>query len=112
MTEQRAVERRILVAEDTESIALLMSALLSDQGYAVETAKDGEECVAKVGSFRPQLIFLDLMMPKIHGMEVLRRLKANPETSDIGVIICTGKRYKPDQDQAMELGAFDVLFKP
>jgi CheY-like chemotaxis protein/phosphoribosyl 1,2-cyclic phosphodiesterase len=103
---------RVLVADDDKSVALVMSAFLTEAGCEVQLAQDGQECLAKVGSFKPALIFLDLMMPKVHGIDVLRRLKADPATSEIGIVMCTAKRYKSDHDQALELGAFEVLLKP
>jgi len=102
----------ILVAEDVEAIAVLIVTFLTNRGYRVEWAADGETCLAKARVLRPALIILDLMLPKIHGMEVLRQIKADPQTKDCGVLICTAKQYKPDQDQARELGAYDVLLKP
>lgn len=112
MNEADSVPHRILIAEDQQSTALLMQTLLGNRGYVVEVAEDGEQCLEMARSFKPDLIFLDLMMPKVHGMEALRRLKSDPATQAIGVVVCTAKRYKPDQDQAMELGAFSVLSKP
>ncbi|MEI6873217.1 MAG: response regulator [Verrucomicrobiota bacterium] len=101
-----------MIAEDVHSIALLAKTILVNRGFEVETTADGEECLSKAEGWRPDLILLDLMMPKVHGMEVLRRLKTNPKTRQIGVILCTAKRYKPDQDLALALGALDVLSKP
>ncbi len=112
MNEPTSQAPRILVAEDVKSVALLIRSVLTNRGFNVELAEDGEQCLAKAHSFKPVLVLLDLMMPKIHGMDVLRRLKADPETAHIGVVLCTAKQYKSDHDQAIELGAFDVLFKP
>lgn len=103
---------RILIAEDVESVASLMETWLVKQGYLVEVAMDGEQCLEKVATFKPALILLDLMLPKIHGMEVLRTLRENPATKGIGVIVCTAKHYKSDEDHSYELGAFDFLPKP
>jgi CheY-like chemotaxis protein len=112
MSEAGAGRGLVLVAEDVKSNAALMSLLLTNRGFRVEMAGDGEQCLAKARAFLPSLILLDIMMPKIHGIEVLRRLKADPQTAGIGVIVCTAKPYKSDQDQARELGACDVLLKP
>ena len=60
----------------------------------------------------PDLIILDLLIPRIHGLAVLEELKADPTTDDIGVIICSAKDYKTEMDQARELGIFDFLSKP
>ncbi len=112
MSEPEAKPQRILIAEDVKSIALLAHTVLSSRGFEVELAADGEECLRRAREWKPELVLLDLMMPKIHGMEALRQLKADPATRGIGVVMCTAKRYKPDHDQAKALGAFDVLLKP
>ena len=93
---------RVLVADDTESIVVLMKHILTRNGFEVETASDGEQCLEKIGIFKPELVILDIMMPKLHGMDVLKKIKE--ETHGPGVIICTAKSYKPDLDQAKELG--------
>lgn len=103
---------RIIIAEDIPSVSALMANVLHSEGYMVETVPDGEECLRRVTSFKPALLIVDIMMPKLHGGEVLRRIKADPATRDIGVIICTAKTYKPDHDQVRALGAYDVLVKP
>ena len=112
MNDQNSKPHRILVADDVASMAGLIEHLLSRQGYKVATVEDGAQCLEKVQTFSPSLIILDLILPKVHGMEVLRRLKSDPKTAGIGVIMCTAKQFKPDQDQALELGAFAVLLKP
>ncbi len=91
---------RVLVAEDMEENALITTALLEREGFEVAVAQDGEQCLEKARSFRPDLIILDLMLPKLHGLQVLKRLKSDPETRAIGVIICTGKTYKTEVHQA------------
>ena len=95
MTDTRSeTTGRILVAEDVEVISHVMTQLLIRAGYDVELARDGEECLEKVVTFQPELILLDLMMPKLHGIEVLKRLRADEATKDIGVIVCTAKSFK------------------
>ena len=95
---------RILISEDVEENVLLMTAFLSGDDYQVSVARDGQECLDMVPDFKPELIILDLMMPKVHGLEVLMRLKANPETRGIGVIICSAKDFKTEVEQAYEWG--------
>ena len=104
--------RRILVAEDTEVVSHLMIRLLENDGYTVALAQDGEECLDMVRSFRPELLILDLMMPKLHGIEVLRRLRGDEETRDLGVVVCTAKSFKTEHSAAAELGAYAFLPKP
>lgn len=104
--------KRILVAEDTEVVSLLMIRMLEDAGHEVALARDGEEALHQVAAFRPDLLILDLMMPKLHGIEVLRRLRADARTRDLGVIICTAKSFKTEHAAAVELGAYAFLPKP
>lgn len=103
---------KVLVADDVESLARLMKYLLVQKGYEVEVAEDGEQCLEMIRSFKPDLVILDIMMPRLHGLDALKKIKANPETKGAGVIICSSKSYKPDQEQAKELGIFDFIVKP
>ncbi len=103
---------RILIAEDIQVIALKHSAALKQAGYEVQVAEDGEECLKKAKSFRPDLILLDIMMPKKHGVEVIERLRANPQTKDVGVIVCSAKDFGTEQIKMAEMGAYDFLVKP
>ncbi|MFC1607234.1 response regulator [Candidatus Latescibacterota bacterium] len=103
-------KHRVLVADDTESITALMKHILTKNGFDVEIAEDGEQCLEKIETFQPDLVVLDIMMPKLHGMDVLKELKKKEVVP--GVIICTSKSYKPDIEQAKEIGIFDVIIKP
>jgi CheY-like chemotaxis protein len=103
---------RILVAEDVDVVAYSIARGLEGRGFQTAVAHDGEECLAMARSFAPDLILLDVMMPKGHGMEALKQLKAQEDTQRIGVIVCTAEGFKPALDLALELGAFDVIVKP
>ncbi len=103
---------RILIGEDTADIAYLMKVALQSAGYAVEIASDGAECLRRARETHPDLLVLDIMMPKMHGIDVLKALRADPATENLGVIICTAKDYKSDMDEAMERGATGLLAKP
>ena len=105
-------KQRILVAEDVMVIAYRMTKGLEEQGFDVDHAEDGEQCLEKIESFKPDLIILDLMMPKIHGIDVLKTLKSNPETAQIGVIVCTSQNFTTEQRTAEQLGVFDFISKP
>jgi CheY-like chemotaxis protein len=105
-------KRRVLVAEDVESIALLVKRILEKEDFEVEIAADGMECLEKTATFKPELVIMDIMMPKIHGLDALRRIKTDPATARIGVIVCTAKGYKPDMEQALADGAFAIIEKP
>lgn len=112
MTESNADPRRVLVAEDTEVVSHLMTHMLKEAGYTVELAQDGEECLEKVASFRPHLLILDLMMPRLHGIEVMRRLRADDATRELGIVVCTAKSFKTEHMAAIDLGAYAFLPKP
>ena len=118
MTEGKIVKKsvtnppRILVVEDDQVTACLLQKLLSSAGFEVTIAGDGEECLARASGWSPAIIVLDLLMPKMHGIDVLRRLKSSPGTKHIGVIVCTARSYKADVQQALAMGAFAVLAKP
>ncbi len=73
--------RRVLIAEDVQVIAMKMAQALRGDGYEVDTAQDGEECLQKVGSFKPDLIILDIMMPKIHGIDVMRQIRSDKQAT-------------------------------
>ena len=103
---------RILVSDDDNITAHLIISTLEKAGYQVIRAMDGEECLQLARAEMPELIILDLLMPKVHGLEVLKELQADSATADIGVIICSAKDYKTEMAQARELGTFDFLSKP
>jgi signal transduction histidine kinase len=103
---------KILVADDDPSISRLLEDVLSACGFESETARDGEEVLLKAASCHPDLILLDVMMPKKDGYQVLKILRDNTKTADIPVIIVTGKAEIPDKVTGLDLGAGDYLTKP
>ncbi|MFZ4764845.1 MAG: response regulator, partial [Roseimicrobium sp.] len=105
-------QRRILVAEDVRAISLRIAHALQSHGYDVEVARDGEECLARVSFFRPDLLVLDLIMPKLHGMDVLRELRSQEATKDLPVVICTAKDFSTELKTVRDLGVQDVIIKP
>ena len=104
-------QSRILIAEDVHVIALKTTRDMEKAGYRVDVAGDGEECLRKALDTRPDLIVLDIMMPKLHGLEVLARLRAEPRTAGIPVLIHTAKDFKTEQDEALRLGASGFVVK-
>ena len=102
----------VLVAEDVKVISRKMITALEQSGYKVALAEDGEQCLKMARSLMPNLIVLDIMMPKIHGIEVMKQLRADPATKDIGVVVCTAKSFETELNYASALGAYDVLIKP
>src|SRR4029079_1010399 len=104
--------KRILIAEDVRAISLRISHALQSLGYEVEVARDGEECLARVASFKPDLLVLDLMMPKLHGVDVLKELRSNEATRHLPVIICTAKDFSTELKHVRDLDVIDVIIKP
>ena len=103
---------RVLVVDDEEGIRVLCRVNLEFGGYEVLEASDGEEAVAVAQSSHPDVIFLDVMMPVVDGWEALRRLKADPATADIPVVLLTARTGEEDQVRAWKEGVFDYLAKP
>ena len=103
---------RILIAEDVRVIAFKMAQALQAAGYTVETAADGEECLDKARQMLPDLVVLDIMMPKMHGIEVLKTMRDEHRTARTGVIVCTAKDFKTEHDEAARLGVFAFMTKP
>ena len=106
------VPKKILVAEDVRAIAMQLRHALSTAGYTVEVAEDGEQCLEKLAVFQPDLLVLDLIMPKMNGLEVLRTLRADPATESMDVIVTTAKDYSTELQHIRESGPIDVLIKP
>ena len=103
---------RILIAEDNPEGAELLDAYLDGADYDIEIATDGDDTLRKVQSFQPDLILLDVMMPKISGFEVCKRLRAKPETRGINILMITALDQHHDIDRAVEAGTNDFLTKP
>ncbi|MSU79542.1 MAG: response regulator [Gemmataceae bacterium] len=103
---------KILIAEDNPEGAELIEAYLSTTDYVIQIAHDGDDTLKKVQSFRPDLILLDVMMPKISGFEVCKRLRANGETKGVIILMITALDQHHDIDRAVEVGTNDFLTKP
>src|SRR5438874_877113 len=103
---------RVLVVDDNPSVALLLQQMLSAEGHAVETASDGIEALGSVARHPPDLILLDLDMPRLDGFEVCRQIKASPATRLIPIIIITAQTAFQSKLHAWDLGADDFLTKP
>jgi two-component system, OmpR family, phosphate regulon response regulator PhoB len=102
----------ILLAEDEPQTAQLIAFKLKQAGFAVAHAPDGEQALALVASSQPVLILLDGLMPVMDGFEVLRRLKEDPRTRAIPVIMLTARARDKDVVTGLELGAADYIVKP
>ena len=106
------MSKKILVCDDDALLVDLIEYRLSARGYEVSIARDGGEALALLGGDKPDAILLDAMMPVIDGYEVLRRIREQPDTRDIPVIMLTARKQEQDIVSALELGANDYLVKP
>ena len=111
MTEP-ARQQRILIVDDEEKNFRLISAMLKSHDYLFDTARNGKEAILRTVSFKPDLIFLDIMMPEMDGYAVCRLLKENPDTRHIPIIIVTALDDKASKLKSLEAGANDFLIKP
>lgn len=102
----------ILVVDDEEPIQELLRFNLEKEGYLVRVAKDGQEALQHVKNDQPDLIVLDLMLPGMDGLEVCRKLRANPKFQQIPIIMLTAKGEEFDKVLGLELGADDYMTKP
>lgn len=103
--------KKILFIEDESVLQKTVGIALKDEGYKVISATDGESGFNLAESQKPDLILLDIVLPKINGFEVLRKLKENPKTKDVPVIILTNLERVADIDKALEAGATTYLIK-
>ena len=103
---------RILVVDDEIYIVHILDFSLGMEGYEVLTALDGEQALERLKSDKPDLIVLDIMMPKVDGYEVCRTIKSNPDTQHIPVILLSAKGRNVDQKMGFDVGADDYITKP
>ncbi len=103
---------KILVVEDEKNITKVVTYNLEREGYQVITARDGEEGLAKARKELPDLVVLDLMLPKLDGLEVCRQLKSDPKSARIPIIMLTAKTQEADRVVGLEMGADDYVAKP
>lgn len=102
----------VLVVEDSVAQREMIAELLKGSGLSVEKASDGVEALEKIQSVRPDLVVLDIVMPRMNGYEVCRRLKADPKTENVPVVMCSSKGEEFDRYWGMKQGADAYIAKP
>jgi CheY-like chemotaxis protein len=106
------VGERILIVDDNPTNLKLVAYLVKANGYEVETAGDADAAVSSIRTNPPRLILMDLQLPGVDGLELTRRLKADPTTRDIVIIAVTAYAMKGDEDKARAAGCDDYVTKP
>jgi two-component system alkaline phosphatase synthesis response regulator PhoP len=104
--------KKILIADDEQDILEIVGYNLTKEGYQVTTAKDGDEAIAKAKMVKPELIILDIMMPRKNGVEVCELLRAKPAFKDTLIIFLTALSDEGSQVKGLETGADDYISKP
>lgn len=105
-------QHRILIADDNEANRELLEAYLVDLDCVTETAEDGQQTIDKSVSFEPDLILLDVMMPKLSGFEVCEKIKSDPRLKKIMILMVTALNELGDIERAVDAGTNDFLSKP
>lgn len=104
--------RKILVVDDSPTERFFLADLLAKRGYAVVTAENGAEALAKIRTERPSLVVMDVVMPGASGFQVTRAMTRDPETQSIPIILCTSKGTETDRIWGLRQGARDYVIKP
>jgi two-component system alkaline phosphatase synthesis response regulator PhoP len=110
--DQSAAPAKILIADDNPQNVELLEAYLSDFDCEIRTAHDGEETLKAVEEFAPDLLLLDVMMPRLSGFEVCRKIRANPATKELLVLMVTALNEAADFERGVQAGTDDFLTKP
>jgi DNA-binding response OmpR family regulator len=105
-------KKKILIVEDEESLLKLESILLTSKGYDVRGVVNGQAALDAIAEELPDLVLLDIMLPEIDGFEVCRRIKNNPETKHLPVIMLTAKKSREDMAHGEKVGADWYITKP
>lgn len=106
------MSKKILLVDDTETVLMFEKMMLTGSGYNLATARDGMDALDAVDRDRPDLILLDIMMPRLNGIDTCRRLKENPTTKAIPVVMVTTKGEANMVEQAFDAGCNDFITKP
>ena len=103
---------RVLVVDDDDVIRQLITVNLELEGFEVETAHDGQDCLEKVKKVAPDVVTLDIMMPRLDGWETATRLREDPETSEVKVVLLSARAQEADLQRGSRIGVDAYLTKP
>ena len=102
----------ILIVDDEPEVHTVLGKMLIKEGYSIQSAYDAEEAFGKIKTQKPDLIILDIMMPRVSGIEVCNRLKGDPATKDILILIVSARDAQADRIEGLTHGADDYVSKP
>ncbi|MCB2097087.1 MAG: phosphate regulon transcriptional regulator PhoB [Parvularculaceae bacterium] len=103
---------KALIVEDEEAISTLLDYNLTREDFETKIAVDGEDALLKLQEFQPDIVILDWMLPKVSGIEVCRRIRQNPDTRNLPIIMLTARSEESDRIRGLDTGADDYLTKP
>ncbi len=106
------MSKKILIADDEQNIVISIEFLLRREGFEVLVAGDGEEALARVRAERPDLVLLDVMMPRMNGLDVCQALRADPDLSGTRILMLTAKGRDTEVSKGLGLGADGYMTKP
>jgi DNA-binding response OmpR family regulator len=104
--------KKILIADDEPNIVVSLEFLMKQKGYVVKVVTNGEEVLRAVAEFEPDLILLDVMMPRMSGYDVCQKVRENPAWADIGIIMLSAKGRDVEVNKGMAVGANAYVTKP
>jgi DNA-binding response OmpR family regulator len=105
-------QTKILIADDNENIREALTSILEDEGYALSIAKDGADALMKIREISPDILILDVMMPKVSGYEVCRTIKSDRDLKKIFIVMLSAKGQATEQELGKEVGADEYIVKP
>lgn len=105
-------KKKILIVEDEESLLKLESILLTSKGFEVKGVTNGRAALEEIQKSHPDLVLLDIMLPEMDGFEVCKKIKEDPQTREIPVIMLTAKKTREDMEKGKEVGADCYITKP
>ncbi len=111
-TARQSGEKKILIVDDEPFILKSLTFVLKKEGFQVDSATNGMEAREKIAQQKPDIVFLDIMMPKMNGLEVCQWLRQDPVLKDTYVIILTAKGQEADREKGLKIGADEYMTKP
>jgi len=106
------MSKKILIADDEPNIVTSLEFLMRKAGYEVRVARDGEEALGQMESFQPDLVLLDVMMPKVSGYDLCQRLRSHPQWKNVRIVMLSAKGLEVEVTKGMSLGADLYVTKP